>query len=377
MLHLRVENVVRSTWLRGEESLIKLKLTNDTGKRVERCEKRRFTVKAQVVDLCGNPLDKSLYKVEPAQIVVQAGGRCSFTVELSTSCTKRHYNGKKAHTADCMHKSMPTLELVLTCSDSMNEREVTPLRLSPIHAIRGEGPVAETTYCAPYLQHNLHEDRGKDTIVRIQEDPNCIMGGFGTIVWTASQLTARYIERNSAKFKGKKVLELGAGCGLCSIVSALCGAAQVVSTDVGAAYELLQKNVQLNAGVLKQRKGKLEVHRFDWNDPVPDYATSGFDFVLCTETFYSAEIVPLLGGVLSVICRNSERKATLLLAQSDRATLVNVQDLLTSLKSNFGFKVSKRVEDDLAFMKENPKLGLADFISKGIGKPQLFEVELS
>ena len=368
MLRLRVENEVKRTWVRGEKVAVKLKLTNDTGRRVELCAKNRFKVKVQVLDMNGKGLSKSLYSVEPKVAVVQKGGRCSCTILLS-SCNTKHYNGKNAHAASSMSKSMPDIQIIFTAEDALNERVVCPLHLAPIKPVRKVEAVVDAGLCEPFLYVTIN-----DSLVRIKENPNCIMGGFGTIVWTASQLTARYVERYKTRFKGKRVLELGAGCGLCSIVSATSGASHVVASDVGEAYALLQSNVELNSLVLQQRKTTIEVVEFDWNDPFPTALQGSFDFVFCTETFYSSQIVPVLGKVLKQICEGKE--TTVLLAQSDRATLVDVKALLTELRSSFGFVVTARAEDDDSFAQVYSKFGMEDFISKGIGKPLLFEMKL-
>lgn len=55
---------------------------------------------------------------------------------------------------------------------------------------------------------------------------------WGHLLWNAGIYTANYLDTHAAEIvKGKKVLELGAAAGLPSIVSALGGAAKVISTD--------------------------------------------------------------------------------------------------------------------------------------------------
>jgi nicotinamide N-methyltransferase len=54
---------------------------------------------------------------------------------------------------------------------------------------------------------------------------------WGHHVWNASVAMARFIEHNSELFIGKSILELGAGAGLPSIMSALCKASLVIATE--------------------------------------------------------------------------------------------------------------------------------------------------
>jgi len=55
---------------------------------------------------------------------------------------------------------------------------------------------------------------------------------WGHLLWNAGQVISRYLEDNSEVIvQGKSILELGAGAGLPSLVSAILGAEKVVVTD--------------------------------------------------------------------------------------------------------------------------------------------------
>ena len=63
---------------------------------------------------------------------------------------------------------------------------------------------------------------------------------FGVVLWPASQVLASRIAADPLSFRGRTVVELGAGTGLCSIVAASSGAA-VVATDTNPiTLQLLQ-----------------------------------------------------------------------------------------------------------------------------------------
>ncbi|KAF4042582.1 Lysine methyltransferase [Phytophthora infestans] len=69
----------------------------------------------------------------------------------------------------------------------------------------------------------------------------------GTRLWTGSHFLSRYLWRHPELVRGKRVLELGAGTGICSIVSSKLGAVKCLATDGDEeVVELLAKNVQVN-----------------------------------------------------------------------------------------------------------------------------------
>ncbi|CAN0240337.1 unnamed protein product [Ectocarpus sp. 8 AP-2014] len=72
------------------------------------------------------------------------------------------------------------------------------------------------------------------TQLNIAQDPTS--DNLGTTIWDASVILVRYMERNPQlysrrRLEGKRVLELGAGCGLAGMYFALQGA-HVTFTDL-------------------------------------------------------------------------------------------------------------------------------------------------
>ncbi|KIV97744.1 hypothetical protein PV10_01454 [Exophiala mesophila] len=90
---------------------------------------------------------------------------------------------------------------------------------------------------------------------------------WGHLLWNAGQVVAQYLEENAQSLvKNKTVLELGAGAGLPSLVSATLGAKQVVVTDYPESDLIsnLQYNIQHN---LTEADSPISAHGFLWGAP--------------------------------------------------------------------------------------------------------------
>lgn len=104
-------------------------------------------------------------------------------------------------------------------------------------------------------------------------------------MWDSGVVLGKFLEHavdsGLLLLQGKKVVELGSGCGLVGCIAALLGA-QVFLTDLPDRLRLLKKNVETN---LKQGdlRGSATVHELTWGDdpepeliePLPDYAMWG------------------------------------------------------------------------------------------------------
>ncbi|XVF43785.1 hypothetical protein PTKIN_Ptkin02bG0068400 [Pterospermum kingtungense] len=107
-------------------------------------------------------------------------------------------------------------------------------------------------------------------------------GVTGAVMWDSGVVLGKFLEHavdlGMLVLQGKKVIELGSGCGLVGCVAALLGA-QVVLTDLPDRLKLLKKNVETNLrhGV----RGSASVKELTWGDdpdndliePLPDYGT--------------------------------------------------------------------------------------------------------
>ena len=69
-----------------------------------------------------------------------------------------------------------------------------------------------------------------ETTIRLRAKAE-ITGSTGLTLWTCAQILSGYLLENPHHVKNKRILELGAGLGLCSQIAYHLGAANVLATD--------------------------------------------------------------------------------------------------------------------------------------------------
>ncbi|GFQ00210.1 protein-lysine methyltransferase mettl21d [Phtheirospermum japonicum] len=182
------------------------------------------------------------------------------------------------------------------------------------------------------LGHQLH----------FMQDPNS--KHLGTTVWDASMVFAKFLEKNCrkgrfspSKLKGKRVIELGAGCGVAGFGMALLGC-DVVSTDQTEVLPLLMRNAERNTSRILQMNptsdsfGSIQVAELNWGNADHIRAVEPpFDYIIGTDVVYAEHLLePLLQTILSL----SGPRTTIMLGYELRST--NVHDQMLDLwKRNF------------------------------------------
>ncbi|GJM87360.1 hypothetical protein PR202_ga03307 [Eleusine coracana subsp. coracana] len=152
------------------------------------------------------------------------------------------------------------------------------------------------------MGHRLH----------ISQDPNS--KHLGTTVWDASMVFVKFLETNSrkgrfcpSKLKGKRVIELGAGCGLAGFGMALLGC-DVITTDQVEVLPLLMRNVERNKSWISQSNsdsgslGSITVAELDWgNKDHIEAVVPPFDYIIGTDVVYSEHLLqPLLETITAL-----------------------------------------------------------------------------
>lgn len=116
--------------------------------------------------------------------------------------------------------------------------------------------------------------------IRIRQE---VKYGVGGQLWDAAYVLSKFVCSRFPSLRGQRIIELGCGCALPSIVSCLLGGT-VVATDLCPPLDLAAQNFTLNAEVLT---GGFETRKLDWTCAEDREALrGGFDLVLMSDLFY-------------------------------------------------------------------------------------------
>lgn len=114
---------------------------------------------------------------------------------------------------------------------------------------------------------------------------------------------AKLLQRSTPP--GPRILELGSGCGIVGLeVAEICSASDILLTDLPAAMEILNHNVERAKSIPNQ--GKLAAAILDWDGPLPERVEEQrFDLVIVSDCTYNADSIPVLVKTLSAVAENS------------------------------------------------------------------------
>ena len=136
----------------------------------------------------------------------------------------------------------------------------------------------------------------------------------GQILWAASLVLSRWLIDLTPQLRGKAVIELGAGCGLCGIVaSKICGAASVSITDLA---EETMSNLRHNISVNDLAAPVCDAKAVDWCDrktwPAAAPVVIGADLVYALEAvaplIQSINAMTAPGGAFLYVCPETNRQ---------------------------------------------------------------------
>lgn len=131
----------------------------------------------------------------------------------------------------------------------------------------------------------------------------------GLMLWESARLMASVLATNQNIVAGKRVLELGSGCGgICPMIAAA-SADLVVATDGDTkAIDLLKENVLSN---LKSSPPPLHIKKLEWGNrediqAIKQLNEEGFDVIIGTDvTYVSQAIIPLFSTARELISTSS------------------------------------------------------------------------
>ncbi|XP_061482590.1 protein-lysine methyltransferase METTL21C isoform X2 [Rhineura floridana] len=128
---------------------------------------------------------------------------------------------------------------------------------------------------------------------------------YGAVVWPGALALCQYLESNQQEInlKDKRVLEIGAGTGLVSIVASILGA-YVIATDLPEVLDNLEFNLSKNTRNLNVRKP--EVRKLVWgknlNEDFPK-STHCYDFIVATDVVYHHTALDALLATMTYLCQ--------------------------------------------------------------------------
>ncbi|GAB2233672.1 hypothetical protein Droror1_Dr00002900 [Drosera rotundifolia] len=200
--------------------------------------------------------------------------------------------------------------------------------------------------------------------LQFAQDPNS--KHLGTTVWDASMVFAKFLEKNCrrgrfsrSKLLRKRVIELGAGCGVAGFGMAILGC-EVVATDQKEVLSLLQRNLERNTSCIMQMNpgfsdsfGSVKVAELDWgNEDHIQAVGPPYDFIIGTDVVYAEHLLePLLDTIVAL----SGPRTTIVLGYEIRSTNVHEQ-MLEMLKRKFDFKIVPKSKMD--FRYQHPSIQL-------------------
>lgn len=155
----------------------------------------------------------------------------------------------------------------------------------------------EQRHVEPYVHHIADSKHRPARILELAQQPYTTQG-FASTVWDSSIVLAKYLERHAdGRVVGKRVLELGAGCGLASAAAIVLGARRVAATDLEENLPLLRANLAKCTPAYARRRVSVDALR--WGHSLPDVE---FDLVLGADLMYIDEAVPALIETLVTAC---------------------------------------------------------------------------
>jgi len=143
---------------------------------------------------------------------------------------------------------------------------------------------------------------------------------FGT-VWPSARALAQTLFERRQEIAEKRVLELGCGLAIPSLVAAKLGA-QVVATDFHPEVpRFLKSNLELN------QVSSVRYERIDWSKGFPDLGN--FDWVIGSDVLYERQHAMLLAGVIDHYLSRGKGRA--IIADPARPYLQPFVDEMTRL----------------------------------------------
>ncbi|RXI28590.1 class I SAM-dependent methyltransferase [Aliarcobacter trophiarum] len=167
---------------------------------------------------------------------------------------------------------------------------------------------------------------------------------FG-VIWPSAEVLAKYIQ--DYDFKNKRILEVGCGIGLSSLILNKLDA-DITATDYHPEAEsFLDINTELN------NDDEIPFVRVDWNK-IYSEKLGKFDLIIGSDLLYERDHVELLSSFINAHTKN---KCTVILANPNRGH----QAKFNKEMENYGFTLNSFKPEDLDFLDEPYKGKIFEF----------------
>uniref|UniRef100_A0A1J3D991 Protein-lysine methyltransferase METTL21D n=1 Tax=Noccaea caerulescens TaxID=107243 RepID=A0A1J3D991_NOCCA len=229
----------------------------------------------------------------------------------------------------------PTSESEIGCgseSESESESDLAAAEIMIVWAIQGPTSFAPNALVSQ-SSLELRLDACGHSLSILQSPCSLSTPGVtGSVMWDSGVVLGKFLEHSvdskDLSFEGKKIVELGSGCGLVGCIAALLGG-NVVLTDLPDRLRLLKKNIQTNLH-RGDTRGSATVEELVWgDDPDPDLIAPFPDYVLGSDVIYSEEAVHHL---IKTLLQLSGDQTTIFLAGELRNDAVLEYFLESALK---------------------------------------------
>ncbi|EMD31946.1 hypothetical protein CERSUDRAFT_109118 [Gelatoporia subvermispora B] len=118
---------------------------------------------------------------------------------------------------------------------------------------------------------------------------------WGHYLWNAARAFATYLDERQELYRGRAVLELGAGGGLPSLVTAKNGAQLAVVTDYPDATLMNNLNHNVQSNITLQTASRVRVEGYIWGQPVSRLlelqreatGSDGYDLIIMSDLIFN------------------------------------------------------------------------------------------
>jgi hypothetical protein len=169
-------------------------------------------------------------------------------------------------------------------------------------------PLLSASLCDPCnntvdgrIQHRVSF---RDLVVHLDTSDDIELQTGGSI-WHAGYELASYLIEHPELVRGKRVVEIGCGCGLVGIVAGALGAKSVLLTDLDIQLPVIQRNISLNQGLFDGSGSEVTAACFRFGssvDALIDTDCMTIDIILGADIGYGIELYrPIVSSLESIV----------------------------------------------------------------------------